>query len=288
MSELRKRMIECLQLRGLAERTQEAYTRAVRQLAAHYHKSPDQISETELRQYFLFLKNSKHYSRNTMTVAICGIRFFYEQTLNRNWAIFGIVRPAPEKKLPVILSREEVRQILGCIRLPRYRVCLSTIYACGLRLQEGTHLQVADIDSGRMMIHVRHGKGAKDRYVPLPQRTLQLLRQYWKQHRNPVLLFPAEGRDHIDLMKSTEPMSKSSVQDAFHAALKQSGNNKRASVHTLRHSWATHLLEAGVNLRLIQEWLGHSSPATTSVYTHLTVKAEQLGTAAINQIMNDL
>jgi len=281
-------MIECLQLRGLAERTQEAYTRAVRQLAAHYHKSPDQISEAELRQYFLHLKNVKHYSRPTMTVAICGIRFFYEQTLQRNWAIFGIVRPAPEKKLPVILSLAEVRQILGRIRLPRYQVCLTTIYSCGLRLQEGTHLQVADIDSARLMIHVRHGKGAKDRYVPLPPRTLQLLRHYWATHRNPVLLFPAEGRDHVDLAKSTEPMSKSSVQDAFHAALQESGNNKRASVHTLRHSWATHLLEAGVNLRLIQEWLGHNSPATTSVYTHLTVKAEQLGTQAINQLMSDL
>jgi integrase/recombinase XerD len=288
MTELRKRMIECLQLRGLAERTQEAYTRAVRQLAAHYHKSPDQISEAELRQYFLFLKNSKHYSRNTMTVAICGIRFFYEQTLNRNWAIFGIVRPAPEKKLPVILSLAEVRQILGRIRLPRYQVCLTTIYSCGLRLQEGTSLRVADIDSARMMIHVRHGKGAKDRYVPLPARTLTLLRQYWATHRNPLLLFPAEGRNHIDLARSTEPMSKSSVQEAFHAALKESRFNKRASVHTLRHSWATHLLEAGVNLRLIQEWLGHSSPATTSVYTHLTVKAEQLGAAAINQLMSDL
>jgi integrase/recombinase XerD len=288
MSELRKRMIECLQLRGLAERTQEAYTRAVRQLAAHYHKSPDQITEAELRQYFLFLKNSKHYSRNTMTVAICGIRFFYEQTLNRNWAIFGIVRPAPEKKLPVILSLAEVRQILGRVRLPRYKVCLTTIYSCGLRLQEGTSLRVADIDSARMMIHVRHGKGAKDRYVPLPARTLTLLRQYWATHRNPLLLFPSPGHGEVPLATSTEPMHKSSLQDAFRAALKDSRNHKRASVHTLRHSWATHLLEAGVNLRLIQEWLGHSSPATTSVYTHLTVKAEQLGAAAINQLMSDL
>jgi len=288
MTELRKRMIECLQLRGLAERTQESYVRAVRQLSEHYHKSPDQITEEELRQYFLYLKNVKHYSRPTMTVAICGIKFCYERTLQRNWAIFGIVRPAPEKKLPVILSLAEVRQILACVRLPRYKVCLTTIYSCGLRLQEGTNLRVADIDSARRMIHVRHGKGAKDRYVPLPQRTLQLLRQYWRTHRNPVLLFPAEGRDHIDLAQATQPMSKSSVQDAFHAALKESGNNKRASVHTLRHSWATHLLEAGVNLRLIQEWLGHSSPATTSVYTHLTVKAEQLGAAAINQLMSDL
>ena len=205
-----------------------------------------------------------------------------------HWAIFDIVRPAPEKKLPVILSLAEVRTILGCLRLLRYRVCLSTIYSCGLRLQEGTNLRVADIDSARMMIHVRHGKGAKDRYVPLPQRTLELLREYWKTHHNPVLLFPAEGRNHIELAQSAEPLSKSSVQQAFRAALKTSGNNKRASVHTLRHSWATHLLEAGVNLRLIQEWLGHSSPATTSVYTHLTAKAEQLGADAINQLMNDL
>ena len=288
MTELRKRMTECLQLRGLSERTQEAYVRAVRQLAEHYHRSPDLITEAELRQYFLFIKNVKQYSRNTMTVAICGIRFCYEQTLNRKWAIFGIVRPAPEKKLPVILSVAEVRQILAGVRLPRYKVCLTTIYSCGLRLQEGTHLRVADIDSARLMLHVRHGKGAKDRYVPLPERTLELLRDYWKTHRHPTLLFPAEGRDHRVLAQATEPLSKSSVQQAFRAALKQSGNNKRASVHTLRHSWATHLLEAGVNLRLIQEWLGHSSPATTSVYTHLTAKAEQLGADAINQLMHDL
>ncbi len=288
MTELRKRMIECLQLRGLSERTQESYVRAVRQLAEHYHKSPDLITEEELRQYFLYLKNVKHYSRSTATIAICGIKFFFERTLEKDWTTFSLVRPAPEKKLPVILSVAEVRKVLSLIRLPRYRVCLSTIYSCGLRLQEGTNLHVADIDSARMMLHVRHGKGAKDRYVPLPTRTLELLRQYWKQHRNPRLRFPAEGRNHIDLAQATEPLSKSSVQDAFHAALKESGNHKRASVHTLRHSWATQLLEAGVNLRLIQEWLGHSSPATTSVYTHLTVKAEQLGAQAIDQLMSDL
>jgi integrase/recombinase XerD len=288
MTELRKRMIECLQLRGLSERTQEAYVRAVRQLSEHYHKSPDQITEAELRQYFLYRKNIKHYARSSSTIAICGIRFFFERTLEKDWTIFNLVRPAPEKKLPVILSLSEVRQILSRLRLPRYKVCLTTIYSCGLRLQEGTNLHVADIDSARLMIHVRHGKGAKDRYVPLPQRTLQLLREYWLTHRNPLLLFPSPGHGEVPLATSTEPLHKSSVQDAFRAALKASGNNKRASVHTLRHSWATHLLEAGVNLRLIQEWLGHSSPATTSVYTHLTVKAEQLGAAAINQLMSDL
>ena len=288
MTELRKRMIESLQLRGLSERTQEAYVRAVRQLADHYNKSPDLISEEELRQYFLHIKNVKKYSRASSTIAICGIKFFFEKTLNREFTTFKLVRAQREKKLPVILSVEEVLAILERVRLPRYRVCLSTIYSCGLRLQEGTHVGVRDIDSARGMLHVRHGKGGKDRYVPLPQRTLEMLREYWRTHRNPTWIFPSEGKDHIALKDSIEPMHKSSVQDAFRAALKQTKINKTASVHTLRHSWATHLLEAGVNLRLIQEYLGHSSPQTTSIYTHLTVRAEELGRQAINQIMSKL
>jgi integrase/recombinase XerD len=288
MTELRKRMIESLQLRGLSERTQEAYVRAVRQLADHYHKSPDLISEEELRQYFLHIKNVKKYSRASSTIAICGIKFFFEKTLNREFTTFRLVRAQREKKLPVILSVEEVLAILERVRLPRYRVCLSTIYSCGLRLQEGTHVGVRDIDSARGMLHVRHGKGGKDRYVPLPQRTLEMLREYWRTHRNPTWIFPSEGKDHIALKDSTEPMHKSSVQDAFRAALKQTKINKTASVHTLRHSWATHLLEAGVNLRLIQEYLGHSSPQTTSIYTHLTVRAEELGRKAINEIRSKL
>jgi site-specific recombinase XerD len=272
----------------MSERTQECYVRAVRQLAQHYHKSPDLISEQELAQYFLHIKNVKKYSRASSTIAICGIKFFYEKTLNREFTTLKLVRAQREKRLPVILSVEEVLAILGQVRLPRYRVCLSTIYSCGLRLQEGTHVQVRDIDSGRGMLHVRHGKGGKDRYVPLPERTLALLREYWCTHRHPTWLFPSEGKDHIPLKESTEPMHKSSVQDAFRAALKQTRNNKAASVHTLRHSWATHLLEAGVNLRLIQEYLGHSSPQTTSIYTHLTARAEELGRSAINQIMSKL
>lgn len=288
MTELRKRMIECLQLRGLSERTQECYVRAVRQLAQHYHKSPDLISEQELRDYFLYIKNVKKWSRPSTTIALCGIKFFFQYTLNKDFTILSLVRPAPERKLPVILSIEEVRLILSCVRLPRYRVCLTTIYSCGLRLQEGAHLRVADIDSSRMMLHLRHGKGNKDRLVPLPQRTLELLRQYWATHRNPDWLFPAEGRAHINLAQSNEPMSKSSLQSAFRAALKTSGINKLASVHTLRHSWATHLLEASVNLRLIQLWLGHSSPATTALYTHLTQTAERVGAEAINHLMSDL
>ena len=288
MTELRKRMIECLQLRGLSERTQEMYVRAVRQLAEHYRKSPDLITEEELRQYFLYIKNVKNYSRSASTIALCGIKFFFEHTLNRDWTTLSFVRAPREKKLPVILSLEEVRRMLGCVRRHSYRVCLSTIYSCGLRLQEGTHLQVPHIDSSRMLVHVRRGKGGKDRYVPLPQRTLPLLREYGVTHRHPVLIFPAPGRGGIGLSTSTAAMPKSSLQGAFREALKQSSIHKQASVHTLRHSWATHLLEAGVNLRLIQEYLGHSSPTTTSLYTHLTVKAEELGSQAINRIMSDL
>jgi integrase/recombinase XerD len=288
MSELRQRMIECLQLRGLSERTQEAYVRAVRQLAEHFHKSPDLISEEELRHYFLHLKNVKKLSRPSTTIALCGIKFFFEQILNRDLSTLNLIRPPREKKLPVILSRDEVRKILRLVRLHSYRTCLSTIYSCGLRLQEGTHLQVADIDSSRMMIHIRCGKGAKDRYVPLPLRTLELLRQYWVTHRNPILIFPAPGRHHGDLSLSTRPMPKSSLQKVFRAALKESRIHKLASVHTLRHSWATHLLEEGINLRLIQNYLGHSSPATTSLYTHLTLRAEQLTSQVINRLFSDL
>ena len=135
-------MIEILQLRGMSERTQEAYVRAVRQLAQHYHKSPDLVTEEELRQYFLYIKNVKKYARATTTIALCGIKFFFERTLGVQWTTLNLIRPPREKKLPAVLSIEEVLKILSLISLPRYRACLTTIYSCGLKLQEGTHLQV--------------------------------------------------------------------------------------------------------------------------------------------------
>jgi integrase/recombinase XerD len=288
MTELRQKMIEALQLRGLSERTQESYVQAVRQLAEHYHKSPDLITEEELRQYFLHLKNVKKYASSSLTIALCGIKFFFEHTLKKDFPILDFVHPPREKKLPVVLSPDEVRRILRLVRLQSYRTCLSVIYSCGLRLLEGTHLKVQDIDSTRLMIHVRRGKGAKDRYVPLPLRTLELLRQYWATHRNPILIFPARGRNYDQLSLTTLPMSESGLQKAFRAALKQSGIHKPASVHTLRHSWATHLLEAGVNLRLIQAYLGHSSPTTTSLYTHLTRKTEQMAAETLDRLFTDL
>lgn len=186
MTTLRQRMTEDMQLRGHALRTQEAYLRAVEQLVRHCRKAPEAISEEDLRQYFLYLRNEKRASHNTMTLALCGVKFCFEHTLGRQWTIFELARPPKEKKLPVVLRVEEVQQVLSCLHHPTYRTCLSVIYACGLRLNEGVRLQVADIDSGRMMIHVRQGKGGKDRYVPLPQPTLLLLRRYWATHRHPV------------------------------------------------------------------------------------------------------
>jgi site-specific recombinase XerD len=288
MTELQKRMVEDLQLRGMSEKTQESYLRAVRKLEERYHKSPDEITEEELRQYFLYLKNEKKYSRSASTVALCGIKFFYDHTIKKEWPTLTFIRAPRQKKLPVILTCEEVREILHCIRLPHYRACLTTIYSCGLRLGEGCRLKVADIDSSRMQIHVRGGKGGKDRYVPLPRNTLAMLRKFWVTHRNPVFIFPAPGRGGIDMPRAKESIPRSSVQIAFKEALKQSRINKLATVHTLRHSWATHLLEASVHLRQIQEYLGHGSPSTTAIYTHLTQKAEQMAKVAIDRIMDDL
>jgi integrase len=281
-------MIEDLQLKGYSDSTQTLYVAAVRQLCEHYDKSPGRITEEELRDYFLYGKNVKKWSRSTSTVALCGIKFFYENTIQRAWPTLLFIRPGREKKLPVVLSRDEVCKILSNLELLRYRVCLTTIYSCGLRLSEGTHLKVEDIDSARGFIHVRQSKGNKDRNVPLPQKTLALLRDQWKSHRNKVWLFPAAGRNGKDMPKATKPISNSSVQVAFRKALKSAGINKKATVHCLRHSWATHLLEAGINLRLIQAWLGHSTPATTSVYTHLTEKAKSMAIKSIDELMGDL
>jgi integrase/recombinase XerD len=282
MTTLRQKMIEDMQLHSFAKRTQDSYLRVVRQLAEYCNKPPDQITEEELRQYFLYLKNVKRCSRSSITLALCVIKFFYERTLQRQWSTLDLVRPPREKKLPVVLSVEEVRQILARVRRWRYRVCLSTIYACGLRLQEGLHLQIGHIDGARQLLHVCHGKGGKDRYVPLPELVLRMLRQYWATHRDPVWIFPS-SRQNVK-----GPMNASGVQRAFQGALLDSGIQKPATVHTLRHSYATHLLENGLNLRLIQSYLGHASPSTTAIYTHLTKPSEDLALQAVNRVVAGL
>ena len=288
MTLLRQRMIEDMQLRGLSEKTQVAYVHAVRKLAEHYGRPPDRIHEEELRQYLLYLKNERGVSRSLFVVTLCGLKFLYERTLHRDWPTFQLPRMTREKRIPLVLSREEVRCILDCLRRPRYRACLSTIYACGLRVSEGARLRVADVDSSRMMLHVRQGKGAKDRSVPLPESTLATLRTHWCTHRHAVWLFPTRTPPGTPLSNAAEPISVKSVQTAFAAALQESGVTKAATVHTLRHSYATHLLEEGIDLRLIQEYLGHRSPRTTAIYTHVTRRADELAGKAINRVMADL
>lgn len=278
MTELRRRMIEDLQLHGYAGGTQACYVRAVRILAEHYHRSPDQLTEDQIRGFFIHLIRQRHLTRPTLVMYRAAIRFFYETTLRRPLPVFDLIRPENRRKLPVVLSRREVQRVLHRVRNTRERMCLTMIYSCGLRLREGTRLQLGDIDSHRMMVHVRNGKGGKDRYVPLPQRSLELLRDYWRQERPGPWLFPEDGG-------ADRPIKGDRPYRALKAVLDQSKINKSANVHTLRHSYATHLLEAGVNLRVIQEILGHQNPKTTAIYTHLTPQMMAGFVTKVNQLM---
>lgn len=279
-------MIEEMELRGYAPSTIEGYVHVVSQLARHYHRSPDELSEEEVRRYLLHLTVDKKFARGSFSVVLGGIRFFYHQALGREWKSLRVAKPRYVKSLPVVLSREEVWGILDAIRIDVYRVCLTTIYACGLRLMEGACVQIPDVDSARGILRVR-GKRRRDREIPLPNATLQLLRDHWRTHRSPTWLFPAATRHgtQYSVAHNCGPITGDSLQSAFRRAVQKSGLHKRAHVHTLRHSYATHLLEDGVNLRLIQEYLGHSSPSTTAVYTHLTREIRDAARDPINRLM---
>jgi site-specific recombinase XerD len=278
-------MHQDLQLAGLAEGTQQAYLRVVKQLAAHFHKPPDLITEQEFRDYLLFLKNERHLSPSSLKVAASGILFFFTHTAPRDWPTFKTLSIPRPKSLPDVLSVDEVRRLIDAVHTPHNKAFFWTVYSLGLRLQEALNLQVGDIDSARMVVHVHRGKGAKDRYVPLPPRTLTVLRQYWATHRNPVWLFPATGRDHAHARSATEPMACSSVHGVMIRLVRELGIKKRVTTHTLRHSYATHLLEAGVNLRLIQQYLGHSSLQATMIYLHLTSLGQEQARATIDRLM---
>jgi integrase/recombinase XerD len=280
MTALRRRMLEDLQLRGLAPKTQQCYVEAVKHLAQYYRRAPDQISAGEIRQYFLYLINEKQVAESTWRIHLYGIRFFYEHTLQRPWPVFELIRPRHRQKLLVVLSPQEVRSLLALVQRSQARMCLQLIYACGLRLREGTQLQILDIDPQRMLIRVRQGKGGKDRVVPLAERTLELLRVYWQRTRPRPWLFPARDQ--------RTPLPATTLQKTFKLVVRQSGLAKDASIHTLRHSYATHLLERGISLRIIQEILGHKSPSTTARYTHLTLNTFDVVHATINALMADL
>jgi len=289
MTPLRQQMITALQLSGKGERTQQAYVREVRLLAQFYGKSPDMISEKALQAYFLHRKNVDGLAPASMRICYSGIRFFYQHVLQRDWHTLTLMRAQTARRLPAVLSIEEVRRLLTSATPFHNQVYFTTVYSLGLRLHAALSLQVSDIDGQRLQVHVHRGKGAKDRYVPLPEETLALLRTYWKTHRNTTWLFPATGRDHKHSSAAAYPMSRTSVQGAFRTAKQRASITKTGvAIHTLRHSYATHLLEAGVNPRLIQRYLGHTQLETTMMYLHLTHKGHEDAYERLNALMHGL
>jgi integrase/recombinase XerD len=279
MTELRRRMKEDLQLAGYSPRTQKSYIDTVRVLANYYHRPPDLINEDEIRQFFLHMINERKSSASSITVYLCGIKFFYETTLKRTWQVFDLIKPVRSKKLPVVLTPEEVRTILHKVDHPVYRMALTLIYACGLRISEAIRLTVGDIDGQRQLLRVVNGKGGKDRYVHLADHPLELLRDYCRRQRiRTGFLFPCKNR-HV---------AADVLERAFKAALRESGVTKAATPHTLRHSFATHLLEKGEDIRVIKDLLGHSSIKTTVIYTHVTATITNRLQVNLNGIMTGL
>ena len=264
MTTLRQRMIEDLKVRNRSPRTIQTYIAHVANFARHFGKSPEQLGLEEIRQYQVYLVEQRHVSWSYFNQAVCALRFFYRHTLGRDWVVAHIPFPRQPRKLPVVLSQAEVIRLFDAIRSLKLRAMLMTAYAAGLRLSEVTHLQLSDIDSERMVIRVRQGKGQKDRYVMLSATLLEMLRLYWRMERPTSWLFPSKHKD--------QPVNHSVVQRACHQAGLDAGLSKRATVRSLRHSFATHLLEAGTNIRIIQTLLGHSSVSTTQIYTNVSAQ----------------
>jgi site-specific recombinase XerD len=255
-------MLEELQRRNYSSKTIRLYLRHVAEFAKHFHRSPDQLGAEDIRQYQLFLIQEKKLAWSSYNQIVCALRFFYAKTLKRAFLLEEIPFPRMEQRLPTILSPEEVARILTVPPHLKTRALLMTIYAAGLRRSEAAHLRVNDIDSARMTITVRQGKGQKDRLVMLSPVLLQILRQYWRHNKPKQWLFPGENPD--------QPISDNDVFAVFHNAVRRAGITKKVSPHSLRHSFATHLLESGTDLRTIQILLGHRSLKTTARYLHVS------------------
>jgi site-specific recombinase XerD len=278
-TELRRRFIDDMTLHGLAPATQKVYAQAVEQLAAYYQRSPDRLSEQELRDYFTYLIKGKQLASSTLHTQIFAVKFFYTKTLQKPWPTLKLLRARPRQKLPVVLDPTEAKRLLSVKRSPVARMCATLMYSCGLRISEALNLKVTDIDSKRMVVIVRSGKGNKDRHIPLPRRTLELLREYWREHRPTTWLFTTlDGR----------PMADHSVRYFLKKARKDAGIRKRISCHTLRHSYATNLMAKGADVRVIQVLLGHRSLKTTTLYLHMTSSVLKSIQDAINDLMADL
>jgi integrase/recombinase XerD len=260
MTPLRQRLIHDLQLRNYSPRTIDCYVRAVARFAQHVGRSPEHLDAEHTREYQLHLLQQKA-SWSRFNQAVCALRFLYGVTLQRPGVVPMIPYGKKLKSLPAVLSQEEIRCLLGSVRLPWFLMLLQTTYACGLRLGEVVRLQVPDLDSARMVVHIRCAKGRKDRLVPLSATLLGLLRAYWRQFRPKTWLFPGRHPEqHVNL---------STVQRLIRRYLHACGITKKASMHTLRHSYATHLLEAGCDLASLQKLLGHNQISTTLLYTHI-------------------
>ena len=278
MTPLRKRMIEDMKIRKLAKNTQVCYVRQVGKFAEHFNKSPELLGPEEIREYQIYLVQERDVSTSLLIQAVAALRFLYGITLEKPWPIAKIPFPKRARKLPVIPSRNEVAQFLDSIKNLKHRALLTTIYACGLRSSEVTHLRVSDIDSQRMLLHVQQGKGKKDRLVMLSERLLTLLREYWKEYRPSDWLFPGRSVD--------QPIREASLRDACRKILKDSGLKKNITPHSLRHGFATHLLEEGADVRTIQMLLGHRSLSTTSLYTHVSADRLQATSSPLDFLPN--
>ena len=262
MSTLREKMLEDLQLRGITPRTQKKYIREVRDLANYFKKSPEELGEKEVKKYLVHLLEDRKLSTGTYKNYVAGIKFLYKTTLNREEVVEKIKYPKAKIKLPVVLDLSEVKTLLSVMENLKHRAILTITYSAGLRISETSHLKVTDIDSKRMMVRVQQGKGYKDRYTILSQTALECLRQYWRAYRPKEWLFEGQKEDtHICI---------SSIRQIFLEAKERAGITKPASPHTLRHSFATHLIEAGTSLHHVQLLLGHRSPTTTTVYLHVS------------------
>ncbi len=289
MTPLRQHMIAALQRSGKGERTQHASVREVRLLAQCSHTSPDRISEQELQHSFLHRKNVDSLAPASMRICYSGIRFFSQHVLQRDWHTLALLRAQTTHRLPAVLSVEEVRRLLTSATPLHNHVYFTTVYSLGLRLHEALSLQVSDIDGQRLQVHIHRGTGAKDRYVPLPEDTLALLRTSWKTHRHPTWLFPATGRDHTHSAPAASPMRRSRVQGAFRIATHRAGITKAGvAIHPLRHAYATPLLEASVTPRLIQRSLGHTPLETTMLSFHLTHTGHEEAYKRLNALMHGL
>lgn len=269
-----------LTLQGMRPATIDAYSRAVRRITIFFDRSPDTLTKADLKHYFAQLIQTHSWS--TIKLDRNGLQFFYRYTLERQWEWLSIVKPPQVKHIPDILTPQQIGQLISHTRRLRYQVFFLTLYSMGLRLSEALNLTVNDIDSDIMQVHIRDGKGGKDRLLPLPKRTLIALRHYWSTHRHPQLLFPSAGKN------TTVPMDKGSVQKALKKILVELGIKKKISPHSLRHCFATHLLEQGIDLRSLQILLGHHSLNTTARYTQLTALKQKNNVIALNQLTDKL